>query len=223
MLAGIEVIVGLDTAVRPVDGEFGDFAFFTESEEECRLVGGEVAGGGGKVADLGSGCGFQADGGVEGFGVAVGIAEFDGDAVFTLGIITIDAVGLFEVDGDEVGVAIAIEVSEGRGIADALVIEAPVLTGFAEFLAMVVAVGAVKFATHFAFFPEVEHVFSNEHVLGEGDVAVVHVAGNSVGEIDVLPAVEIVVGELDGPGPVGAGDAEEFGGFVVAGGSIAQV
>ena len=180
------------------------------------FIAGEVAGLRLQLAHLGTAGGANDNRGPQAVEIGFGAVQFDKDAISVLRIVAINEIRLLQIHHDHVHIAIAIQVRVGRTVSDALVVQPPILAGLIEVRPVGVAVRAVDLLAHFPFFEELKHVFAHQHVSGDLDVGIVHVTGNAVGEIQVLPAIVVEIAEFHRPCPVGAGDAVEPGGFLEA-------
>ena len=178
------------------------------------IVRGQVSAAGDDFLRLRDGAVEDSDAGTDAAGVGGGAAEADGDAGRG-GVVAKEGEWTVEVVGDDIEVAVVVEVADGHAGVDAGQLEIPGLAGVGERPIAFVAEGEERRgkggeATEVGEAACCGRCRTHAGQFGQG-IGMLHVVAVAGGEEQVLPTVEIDIEEDAAPGPFGGGDASEGG------------
>lgn len=223
-------------ALRPDSGDAGVAAGAPEhldfemgggagGEGDLGLVGRQVTGAGPDFLFLdGDGTALESHSGAEALGVGGNTAETDGDPGCG-GVVAVDEGTVVPGIGDEVEVAVVVEIGEGHAMGDAEGVEAPGLGMVGEAEISEVAPGGVGRGEGWVVEEDVAGGLLGAPGRFVGtpgvDIEIVEIVGMPVGDQEILEAVEIHIEEDRRPGPVRHGHTGEPGDFGV--GAVATI
>ncbi len=201
--------MGGNGSAGPGHREFEDLGIGTETEVEQGFVGGEEAAVQPELAgQLERGC-LEADGGADAPGVAAASSKADQGAMARLGVVAEDRERFAEIHDDQIEVAVAVEVPEGRSEACGKLVQTPGRADRLEGQIPPVAEGEVGFAKNRCVAPApIAAITEFAH-----QVRMDEIPRHSVRDEQIDPSVVVQISELGGPGPVGVGETGQVRDF----------